>query len=221
MPWTDLDTLFGLLRPCVTGEALAAFFAGLSVDVRQDLAHIGVPNAGDPLPRTTKSSLSRKPSTWRRTLGAHDVHALQGARHHLHPSYNDEIARAVTRLPRCRERRGRSSALGKGMTPGRGKQGHSREQVPGVSDPCQAQHRRPAASVRSRLAAAPCTACGGWHAPQAGAPGVHPAPGVATCRGTSAPRPPASGSTTCPSHCCGAPWPPGGARTSRPGWQAG
>ena len=43
MPWTDLDTLFGLLRPCVTGEALAAFFAGISVDVRSDLAHIAVP----------------------------------------------------------------------------------------------------------------------------------------------------------------------------------
>ena len=27
--------------------------------------------------------------------------------------------------------------------------------------------------------------------------------------------------TMCPSHCCGAPSPPGGARTSRPGWQAG
>ena len=37
---------------------------------------------------------------------------------------------------------------------------------------------------------------------------------------TSAPRPPTSDSTMCPSHCCGAPWPPGDACTSRPDWQA-
>ena len=40
MPWTDLDTLFGILRQCVTGEALAAFFDGIFVDVRQELANI-------------------------------------------------------------------------------------------------------------------------------------------------------------------------------------
>jgi pimeloyl-ACP methyl ester carboxylesterase len=88
MPWTDLDTLFGLLRPCVTGEALAAFFAGLSVDVRPDLAHIAVPTL---VIHSTDNEVIR--FTQAQYLAAHiggaRLHALQGARHHIHPSYND------------------------------------------------------------------------------------------------------------------------------------
>ena len=94
MPWTDLDTLFGLLRPCVTGEALAAFFAGVSVDVRQDLVHIVVPTLvihatdNEVIPFTQAQYMAAH-------IGGARLHALQGARHHLHPSYNDEMARAV------------------------------------------------------------------------------------------------------------------------------
>jgi pimeloyl-ACP methyl ester carboxylesterase len=94
MPWTDLDTLFGLLRPCVTGEALAAFFAGLSVDVRQDLAHIVVPTL---VIHSTDNEVI--PFAQAQYMAAHiggaKLRALQGARHHIHPSYNDEMARAV------------------------------------------------------------------------------------------------------------------------------
>lgn len=94
MPWTDLDTLFGLLRPCVTGEALAAFFAGLLVDVRQELANIVVPTL---VIHSTDNEVI--PFSQARYMTAHiggaRLHALQGARHHIHPSYNDEIARAV------------------------------------------------------------------------------------------------------------------------------
>ena len=94
MPWTDLDTLFGLLRPCVTGEALAAFFAGLSVDVRQDLAHIVVPTL---VIHSTDNEVIRfaQAQYMAAHIGGASLHALQGARHHIHPSYNDEIARAV------------------------------------------------------------------------------------------------------------------------------
>jgi pimeloyl-ACP methyl ester carboxylesterase len=94
MPWADLDTLFGLLRPCVTGEALAAFFAGLFVDVRQDLAHIVAPTL---VIHSTDNEVI--PFAQAQYMAAHIggaiVHALQGARHHIHPSYNDELARAV------------------------------------------------------------------------------------------------------------------------------
>jgi pimeloyl-ACP methyl ester carboxylesterase len=95
MPWTDLDTLFGLLRPCVTGEALAAFFAGLLlVDVRQELAHIVVPTL---VMHSTDNEVIPFPQAQHMAahIGGARVHALQGARHHIHPSYNDEIARAV------------------------------------------------------------------------------------------------------------------------------
>jgi pimeloyl-ACP methyl ester carboxylesterase len=94
MPWTDLDTLFGLLRPCVTGEALAAFFAGLSVDVRQDLAHIVVPTL---VIHSTDNEVIRfaQAQYLAAHIGGARLHALQGARHHLDPSYNDELARTV------------------------------------------------------------------------------------------------------------------------------
>jgi pimeloyl-ACP methyl ester carboxylesterase len=94
MPWTDLDTLFGLLRPGVTGEALAAFYTGISVDVRQDLAHIVAPTL---VIHSTDNEVMR--FTQAQYLAAHiggaRLHALQGARHHIHPSYNDELARVV------------------------------------------------------------------------------------------------------------------------------
>lgn len=94
MPWTDLDTLFGLLRPCVTGEALAAFFVGMSADVRQDLAHILVPTL---VIHSTDNEVI--PYSQAQYMAAHirgaRLHALQGARHHVHPSYNDEMAQAV------------------------------------------------------------------------------------------------------------------------------
>ena len=94
MPWTDLDTLFNLLRPCVTGEALAAFFSGLLVDVRQELANILAPTL---VIHSTENEII--PFSQAQYMAAHikgaRVHALQGARHHINPSYNDEIARAV------------------------------------------------------------------------------------------------------------------------------
>jgi pimeloyl-ACP methyl ester carboxylesterase len=94
MPWTDLDTLFGLLRPCVTGEALAAFFAGISVDVRPDLAHIAVPTL---VIHSTDNEVIRfaQAEYLAAHIGGAKLHALQSARHHIHPSYNDDIARAV------------------------------------------------------------------------------------------------------------------------------
>jgi pimeloyl-ACP methyl ester carboxylesterase len=94
MPWTDLDTLFGLLRPGVTGEALAAFFAGLSVDVRPDLAHIAVPTL---VIHSTDNEVIRfaQAQYLAAHIGGATLHALQGARRHLDPSYNDELARVV------------------------------------------------------------------------------------------------------------------------------
>jgi len=95
IPWSDLDTLFGLLRPWVTGEALASFLAGtLLVDVRQDLANIVVPTLvmhatdNEVIPFSHAQHLAVH-------IGGAEVHALQGARHHIHPSYNDEMADAV------------------------------------------------------------------------------------------------------------------------------
>lgn len=94
MPWSDLDTLFGLLRQFVTGEALAAFFEGIFVDVRQELADIVVPTL---VIHSTDNEVI--PFSQAQSIAAHikgaGVHALQGARHHINPSYNDEIARAV------------------------------------------------------------------------------------------------------------------------------
>ena len=97
MPWTDLDTLFNLLRPCVTGEALAAFFEGLLVDVRQELANIVVPTL---IIHSTENEIipfSQAQYTAAHIRGAR-LHALQGARHHIHPSYNNEIAQAVRKF---------------------------------------------------------------------------------------------------------------------------
>jgi pimeloyl-ACP methyl ester carboxylesterase len=94
IPWTDLDTLFGLLRQCVTGEALAAFFEGILVDVRQKLANIVVPTL---VIHSTENEVIPFPQAQHMAahIGGARVHTLQGARHHINPSYNDEIARAV------------------------------------------------------------------------------------------------------------------------------
>lgn len=85
MPWTDLDTLFGILRQCVTGESLAAFFEAVFVDVRQELANIVAPTLvihssdNEVLPFAQAQYLVAH-------IGRAKLHALQGARHHIHPS---------------------------------------------------------------------------------------------------------------------------------------
>jgi pimeloyl-ACP methyl ester carboxylesterase len=95
IPWTDLDTLFGLLRQYVTSEALVALCEGiLQADVRQELANVVVPTL---VIHSTEDEVI--PFSQAQHMAAHiegaRVHALQGARHHVSPSYNDEIARAV------------------------------------------------------------------------------------------------------------------------------
>lgn len=95
MPWTDVDTLFGLLRQFVTGESLTALFEGiLGADVRRELPKIVVPTL---VIHSTEDEVIPFPQA--QYLAAHiakaRVHALQGARHHINPSYNDEIVKAV------------------------------------------------------------------------------------------------------------------------------
>lgn len=95
MPWTDLDTLFGILRQCVTGEALAAFFDGIFVDVRHELANIIVPTLVIHATDNEVIPFAQAQYMAAQIAGA-SVHPLEGARHHIDPSYNDEISRAVT-----------------------------------------------------------------------------------------------------------------------------
>ncbi len=94
MPWGDLDTLFGLLRPNVTGEALAAFFTGLLVDVRLELANILVPTLVIHSTDNEVIPFSQAEYITTHIEGAR-LHALRGARHHINPSYNDEIGQTV------------------------------------------------------------------------------------------------------------------------------
>ena len=94
-PWTDLDTLFSVARQFVTGEALAALIEGLALaDVRQKLNKIVAPTL---VIHSTEDEVI--PFAQAQYLAAHiagaKLHALQGARHHIDPSYNDEIARTV------------------------------------------------------------------------------------------------------------------------------
>lgn len=95
IPWTDLDTAFQLFRQFVTGEALAALSENIiQADVRQELDKIAVPTL---VIHSTEDEVIPLPQG--QYLAAHikeaKLHALRGARHHIDPSFNDEIARAV------------------------------------------------------------------------------------------------------------------------------
>jgi pimeloyl-ACP methyl ester carboxylesterase len=95
VPWTDIDSLFELFRQFVTGEALTALCEGiLQVDVRQELTRITAPTL---VIHSTEDEVI--PFSQAQYLAAHiagaKLHALHGGRHHIAPSYNDEIARTI------------------------------------------------------------------------------------------------------------------------------
>lgn len=95
IPWTDLDTLFSVARQFVTGDALATLLEGIALaDVRQELTKIVAPTL---VIHSTEDEVI--PFAQAQYLAAHiagaKLHELQGARHHLDPSYNDEVAQAV------------------------------------------------------------------------------------------------------------------------------
>ena len=95
VPWTDLDTLLELIRGFVTSEALAALFEGiLQADVRDELAHIAVPTLVIHSTEDEVIPFGQAQYLVGHVAGAR-LHALQGARHHIDPSLNDEIAQSV------------------------------------------------------------------------------------------------------------------------------
>jgi len=95
IPWTDINSLFELLRQFVTGEAMAAIFDGIiQADVRQEITKIAAPTL---VIHSTEDEVI--PYAQAQYLAAHiagaKLHALHGASHHVDPSYNDEIAETI------------------------------------------------------------------------------------------------------------------------------
>ena len=95
IPWTDLDTAFGVFRQFVTADALAVFMENfLLADVRAKLSRIAAPTLvihsteNEVIPFLQAQYLAANVSEAR-------LHPLKGARHHIDPSFNDEVAEAV------------------------------------------------------------------------------------------------------------------------------
>lgn len=95
IPWTDLDTAFDVFRQFTTGEALAALSESIFLaDIRKELDKIVAPTL---VVHSTEDKVIPFPQG--QYIAAHvkgaNLHELQGARHHIDPSFNDEVARAV------------------------------------------------------------------------------------------------------------------------------
>jgi pimeloyl-ACP methyl ester carboxylesterase len=95
IPWADLDTAFEVFRQFVTAEGLAAFMEKFVLaDVRRKLSGIVAPTL---VIHSTENEVI--PFAQGQYLATHvsgaRLHPLQGARHHIDPSYNDEVAQAV------------------------------------------------------------------------------------------------------------------------------
>jgi pimeloyl-ACP methyl ester carboxylesterase len=95
IPWTDLDTAFDTYRQFVSADALADFLEQFTMaDVRADLERVAAPTL---VAHSTDNEVIPVPQA--QYLASHipgtTLHLLQGARHHIQPSYNDELALAV------------------------------------------------------------------------------------------------------------------------------
>jgi pimeloyl-ACP methyl ester carboxylesterase len=95
IPWTDIDNAFRLFHQFVTDDGLAVFMEKFVLaDVRTELSKIVAPTLvihsteNEVIPFHQAQYLAAQVSEAR-------LHPLQGARHHIDPSYNDEVAQAV------------------------------------------------------------------------------------------------------------------------------
>jgi pimeloyl-ACP methyl ester carboxylesterase len=95
MPWTDLDSAFSVLSEIVTADGLVAFLETfLSADVRGELSNIAVPTLLLHSSENEAIPMSQAEFLTANVTGARLL-ALQGARHHIDPAYNDQIAETV------------------------------------------------------------------------------------------------------------------------------
>ena len=95
VPWTSLAEMIEVLRGFVSGEALAALFEGiLLADVRDRLGRISAPTLVIHSTEDEVIPFSQAQHLARHVPGAR-LHALKGARHHIDPSRNNEVAQTV------------------------------------------------------------------------------------------------------------------------------
>lgn len=96
IPWMDVDSAFRLFRQFVNPDALATYVENFVLaDVLAELPRITAPTL---VIHSTEDEVILFAQA--QYLAAHvpgaKLHPLQGAGHHIDPSYNDEVARTVT-----------------------------------------------------------------------------------------------------------------------------
>lgn len=96
IPWTDVDSALRLFRQFVSPDALATFVENFVLaDVLLELSRITAPTL---VIHSTEDEVILFAQA--QYLAAHvpgaKLRPLQGARHHIDPSYNEEVARTVT-----------------------------------------------------------------------------------------------------------------------------
>ena len=96
IPWTDVDSALKLFRQFVSPDALATFVENFVLaDVRSELSRITAPTLVIHGTEDEVILLAQAQYLAGHVPGA-KLHTLKGARHHIDPSYNEEVARTVT-----------------------------------------------------------------------------------------------------------------------------